>query len=79
MNVGHFELTGWGFEKINIKNNDIILDIGCGGGRTVNKLASLATDGKIFGIDYSLDCVKWSKDYNSEDVKNGRVDTFMLA
>lgn len=76
MNIGHFELTGWGFEKINIKNNDIVLDIGCGGGRTVNRLASITTEGKIFGIDYSLDCVKWSKDYNKEYVKNNRVEIF---
>ena len=76
MNIGHFELTGWGLDKINIKKNDVILDIGCGGGRTINRMASLATEGKIFGIDYSLDCVEWSKDYNKQFVKNGSVEIF---
>ena len=74
MNVSHFELTNWGFEKINIKNNDVILDIGCGGGRTVNRLASIATEGKTYGIDYSLDCVEWSKNCNEKFIKDGNVE-----
>ncbi|WPC39594.1 class I SAM-dependent methyltransferase [Clostridium sp. JS66] len=74
MNKSHFELTGWGLEKININPQDIILDIGCGGGRTVNRLASIAKEGEVFGIDYSMDCVKWSKDYNEELIKDGRVE-----
>ncbi|NMM62406.1 class I SAM-dependent methyltransferase [Clostridium sp. P21] len=74
MNKSHFELTGWGLEKININTQDTILDIGCGGGRTVNRLAGIAKEGKIFGIDYSMDCVKWSKDYNEELIKDARVE-----
>lgn len=74
MNKSHFELTGWGLEKININPKDTILDIGCGGGRTVNRLAAIAKEGKVFGIDYSMDCVKWSKDYNEELIKDGRVE-----
>ncbi|MBU3130631.1 class I SAM-dependent methyltransferase [Clostridium tagluense] len=74
MNIAHFELTNWGFEKINIKKNDVILDIGCGGGRTVNRMASIATEGKTFGIDYSTDCVEWSKDYNEKFIKESKVE-----
>lgn len=74
MNKSHFELTGWGLEKIDINPQDTILDIGCGGGRTVNRLAAIAKEGKVFGIDYSMDCVKWSKDYNKELIKDGRVE-----
>ncbi|PJI06859.1 MULTISPECIES: class I SAM-dependent methyltransferase [Clostridium] len=74
MNLRHFELTDWGLKKVNIKNDDTILDIGCGGGRTVNRMASIAKDGKVFGIDYSLDCVNWSKDYNKKFVTNNKVE-----
>ncbi|AKA68078.1 class I SAM-dependent methyltransferase [Clostridium scatologenes] len=74
MNKSHFELTGWGLQKININTKDTILDIGCGGGRTVNRLAGMAKEGKIFGIDYSIDCVKWSKDYNEKLIKDGKVE-----
>lgn len=74
MNKTHFELTGWGLDKIKIKEDSIVLDVGCGGGKTVNRLASLAPKGKIFGIDYSLDCVNWSKQYNEKLVKDGQVE-----
>jgi precorrin-6B methylase 2 len=36
-----------------IGKQDIDLDVGCGGGRTVSKLAAIATQGKVYGIDHS--------------------------
>ncbi|AOY74505.1 class I SAM-dependent methyltransferase [Clostridium formicaceticum] len=74
MNEKHFELTGWGLQKVSIEENSMILDIGCGGGRTVNRLASMTTKGKVFGIDYSMDCVNWSKEYNQELLHQGQVE-----
>lgn len=74
MNESHFELTGWGLNKINIDKNNKILDIGCGGGRTVSRLSDLAYQGKVFGIDYSMDCVNWASDYNKELIKKGTVE-----
>ncbi len=73
MNESHFELTGWGLEKANIRKDGIILDVGCGGGRTVNRLAAMACRGRIFGIDYSRDCVTWSERYNRALIDEGRV------
>jgi ubiquinone/menaquinone biosynthesis C-methylase UbiE len=74
MNISHYELTSWGLEKIDIKPDSIILDIGCGGGRTVNRLALLAPKGKVFGIDYSNDCVNWSIEFNKELIDSGKVE-----
>ncbi|MDF2504548.1 MULTISPECIES: class I SAM-dependent methyltransferase [Clostridium] len=74
MNESHFELTTWGLDKIEIKEDSIILDIGCGGGRTVNRLASLANKGKVFGIDYSKDCVNWASEYNKELMEKDKVE-----
>lgn len=73
MNESHFQLTTWGLDKIDVKEDDVILDIGCGGGRTVNRLASLANRGKIFGIDYSIDCVNWASEYNKDLIDRGQV------
>ena len=73
MNQSHYELTGWGLEKLSIKEEGIILDIGCGGGRTVNRLANLSKNGKVYGIDYSLDCVSWASEFNKELIDEGRV------
>lgn len=74
MNINHYELTSWGLEKIDIKPESIILDIGCGGGRTVNRLALLAPEGKVFGIDYSNDCVNWSIEFNKKLIDSGKVE-----
>lgn len=74
MNESHFNLTTWGLEKVKVEKSNVILDIGCGGGRTVNRLAHIATDGKIYGMDYSEDCVNWSRDYNKEFIDKKKVE-----
>jgi len=38
---------------VSIKPHDEILDVGCGGGRTIAKLTEIASAGKVYGIDYS--------------------------
>jgi cyclopropane fatty-acyl-phospholipid synthase-like methyltransferase len=38
---------------VNIKREDTLLDIGCGGGLTIRKVASLAAAGSVYGVDYS--------------------------
>lgn len=73
MNENHYDLTTWGLEQISIASDSIILDVGCGGGRTIHRMAAIATEGKVFGIDYSPDCVGWSSTYNAELIKEGKV------
>ena len=46
MNSSHSKLTDWGLQHIAIENHGTILDVGCGGGRTVSKLAAIATRGE---------------------------------
>ena len=58
MNMGHSEMTNWGLGHISIRKNDTILDVGCGGGGTIRKLARIATEGKVHGIDYSEESVR---------------------
>ncbi len=79
MNEHHYPLTSWGLEVVQVSNSDIILDIGCGGGRTIATLAEKAPGGKVFGIDHSPDCVKWSEEYNQPLVDKGRVEVFHAA
>jgi len=73
MNVGHSSVTRWGLGRISINKNDVILDIGCGGGRTVNTLAKIATEGKIYGIDYSQVSVAVSTSKNKRLIEKGQV------
>jgi SAM-dependent methyltransferase len=76
MNENHFPLITWGLEKVQIAATDTILDIGCGGGRTMATLAEKADQGRVYGIDHSGDCVAWSKEYNQALVEDGRVVLF---
>ena len=73
MNIGHSRLTRWGLNHISINKDDTILDIGCGGGRTVNTLAKTAAEGKVYGIDYSEVSVAVSTSKNKKLIDAGRV------
>jgi len=73
MNEGHATLTDWGLTHVAIKKNLQILDVGCGGGRTIDRLAALAADARVWGIDYADGSVAASRRHNAELIKAGRV------
>jgi ubiquinone/menaquinone biosynthesis C-methylase UbiE len=54
--------------------SDIILDVGCGGGRTVNKLAATVTEGKVYGVDFSDAAVAVATKTNRQWIAKGRVE-----
>jgi ubiquinone/menaquinone biosynthesis C-methylase UbiE len=74
MNRGHKPLSLWGLTRVDIKPDYVILDVGCGGGKTVNRLAQQAALGKVFGIDYSADMVEYSKKVNKALIAENRVE-----
>jgi ubiquinone/menaquinone biosynthesis C-methylase UbiE len=74
MNEGHWDLTTWGLKHVNVKSDSIILDVGCGGGKTISRLAKRAVLGKVYGIDYSEDMVDFSKQVNKKFVASNRVE-----
>jgi len=57
-----------------MENHHTILDVGCGGGRTVSKLAAIATQGKVYGVDYSDESVAATKRTNVRWIDLGRVE-----
>ena len=73
MNVGHSKMTEWGLQQVIVPQNAAILDVGCGGGRTVRRLAALAPRGKVIGLDYSAASVAVSRDTNADDIASERV------
>ncbi len=73
MNRSHDTLTDWGLQHVPISTHSRILDVGCGGGRTIEKLAVMASDGKIHGIDYAPGSVAVSSQHNSGLIADGRV------
>ncbi len=74
MNRLHSSLTDWGLQQVRVSTHDVILDVGCGGGRTLNKLAAMASEGRIYGIDYSEASVDASRRTNRQWIDRGRVE-----
>ena len=50
------------------------MDVGCGGGRTVGKLAAVATQGRVYGLDYSKASVAVATRTNRRWIVRGRVE-----
>jgi ubiquinone/menaquinone biosynthesis C-methylase UbiE len=73
MNLSHAAMTDWGIQHIPIERRFTVLDVGCGGGRTVQRLAALSPEGKVHGIDYSPASVAASRDANAGEIEAGRV------
>jgi SAM-dependent methyltransferase len=63
----------WYLWLMNRSHSDTILDAGCGGGRTIQKLATMAADGAVFGIDYASGSVAASRAGNARLIKDGRA------
>ena len=74
MNSRHSKVTDWGMSHILIDKRDTILDAGCGGGRTVNKLAAIASQGKVYGVDFSAESVAFASRINKQWIDAGRVE-----
>ena len=74
MNVSHSGVTDWGISHVKVEKHYTILDVGCGGGRTIEKLAALAPEGKVYGVDFSQESVAASTRQNAQLVKAGRVE-----
>ena len=74
MNASHSKLTDWGLAHISVERHDTILDVGCGGGKTISKLAGAASQGKVYGVDFSDESVTASKRTNAQAIGLGRVE-----
>jgi SAM-dependent methyltransferase len=74
MNISHSGVTDWGLKHVQIEEYFTILDVGCGGGRTIEKLAGLAAKGMVYGVDYARGSVAASRGRNAQFIETGRVE-----
>lgn len=72
MNKEHTPVSLWGLKHLDIQSDDVILDVGCGGGININRMAEKAK--KVYGVDYSIESVKLSREVNSEYINQGKVE-----
>lgn len=73
MNEHHAPVTDWALGFFEFRDNDNVLDIGCGGGEAIRKMSQKVKNGKIIGVDYSELSVKLSTKHNINDVECGKV------
>lgn len=79
MNNGHAKLADWAISHIQLKEDDSVLDIGCGGGANIQRFLKTCSKGFVAGIDYSDESVQYSIKKNSEyigkncEIKKGNV------
>ena len=75
MNESHERMAQWGVTHLDIKKDSKILDIGCGGGRNIQRFSQLISDeGRVVGIDYSEVSVEKSFKLNKEAIERGIVN-----
>ena len=71
MNRTHSSVTSWGLSYVAPPHGAVILDVGCGGGLTVRRLADLGNT--VHGIDYSETSVAAATKRNADLIAAGRV------
>ena len=75
MNKSHEAMAQWGVSHFEIKEDSKILDIGCGGGRNIQRFAEqISENGRVVGIDYSEVSVEKSIELNKESIDKGIVN-----
>ncbi len=73
MNVNYEGLAKWSLSHLDISKDNVILDIGCGGGVNVKRFLKM-TENKVYGIDYSELAVKRSIKLNKSAVDEGKCE-----
>ncbi len=74
MNESLAALTEWAFSHIDMKDDAIVLDVGCGGGNALKMLSNRVKSGKLYGIDYSETSVEVAAKENKGDVASGKME-----
>ena len=72
MNKEHTPVSLWGLKHLDINPDDIILDVGCGGGININRMAKQAK--MVYGVDYSIESLKLSSELNLQEIHEVKVN-----
>lgn len=74
MNLGHEPLSKWALKTICPGIRAHILDIGCGGGRNIQKMLRLVPGGRVCGVDYAPLSVEKSRRLNAQAIAQGKAE-----
>lgn len=73
MNSAHTKMYQWALDLIESDGVPTILDVGCGGGKSINLLAVKFPNSKIYGIDHSEQAVQEAIKANQQGVSEGNI------
>lgn len=77
MNERHTPVTEWALSFFELSPDDCVLDIGCGGGETLRKLAEMLPEGKFTGLDHSELSVSMSIERNKSSIDAERMEIIL--
>lgn len=73
MNNYHSLMSVWGLSHASFERKNLVLDIGCGGGKNLQRILKTSSSLNAIGIDVSAASVELSKKKNRRAVKSGRL------
>lgn len=79
MNTAHSALTDWALVGLGALPEARILDVGCGGGRTVAKLVPRSAGPAVHGVDFAPGSALLARDTNAQAIAQGRAGVVRAA
>ena len=73
MNKYHQPLHVFARQYLNIAEYKTILDIGCGGGKSIFDMSQENKNAKLYGIDHSEESIRQAQAVNAVEIGKGRV------
>lgn len=73
MDHDHTPIALWSYTNFDVKEDDVLLDIGCGSGLNIKRLFEKSSKAKSYGVDYSATSVKKSIMMNQKEVDEGKI------
>jgi ubiquinone/menaquinone biosynthesis C-methylase UbiE len=67
-------IAAWLTDRLEIRSDDTVLEVGFGPGVVIQRLAKLAVAGHVAGIDQSRDMVQQARARKATAVQEGRVE-----
>lgn len=73
MNASHSALTDWALAAVGELPDARVLDVGCGGGRTLAKLVARSRGPAVHGADFAPGSVLLTRQTNAQAIAEGRA------
>lgn len=74
MNIGHSPVYEFGLSHVELPRGGSILDVGCGGGELLRRMAKRAPDATLAGVDVSTASVEATRRRNRRAIEAGRME-----